>query len=316
MKKQQRGLWLPIVFLIAGMANAKEGDYRPPRLPDGHVDMQGVWTHTNLMPLERPAEFSSLVITAEQAAKVKADEDADENNLLKPSEPSEYFDVLAVQRIRGELHSSVIIDPQNGMIPGNALFKESKARARASLFGAFDGPEQRPLSERCVASPNSSPPVLIIPSNDFRQIVQTKDAVVFAAEAMHDTRIIRMNAKHAPAAVVTWTGDSIGWWDHDTLVVETKYLMPSLVGRSAPHGMYFVSPLTTVTERLTRIAKEQISYVFTVEDPTFYTQSWTGETVFVFSAEPIYEFACHEGNYSMSGALMGARVQEANGGKK
>jgi hypothetical protein len=278
--------------------------------------MQGVWAHTNLVPLERPAEFPSLVITAEQAAKVKADEDADQNNLKEPSEPALYFDALAVQRIRGELHSSVIIDPQDGKIPGNALFKESKARARASLLGAFDGPEQRPLSERCMVSPSSSPPILIIPSNDFRQIIQTKDAVVIAVESMHDTRIIRMNAKHAPAAIVSWTGDSIGWWEADTLVIETKYLMPSLVGRSAPYGMYFVSPQTTVTERLTRVAKDQISYVFTVEDAAFYTRPWTGETVFAFTTEPIFEYACHEGNYSLPSALQGTRVQEANAIKK
>jgi hypothetical protein len=311
MQKRTQTIWLLTSFLAFSLAVAKDAVYHPPRLPDGHVDLQGVWMHTNLASLERPAEFKSLVITAEQAAKIKAEDDAEDNDLSRPNEPVEFLDDRTLQRVRGELRSSIIIEPQNGAIPGNESFKEGKSRARSYLFKAFDGPEQRPLSERCVVSPNASPPVLLIPANDFRQIVQTPNAIVIASEAMHDARIVRMNSTHAPAAIVSWLGDSIGWWEGDTLVIGTKYLMPSLVGRASPYGIYFVSPQTTVTERLTRIAGDQLSYFFSIEDPTFYTQTWKGETVFVATTDPMYEDACHEGNYSLPNGLQGARVLEA-----
>jgi hypothetical protein len=273
--------------------------------------MQGVWVHYNLTPLERPAEFKSLVITAEQAAKIRSEEDADDNDLSQPSEPAMFFDERSVRAIRGEFRSSMITDPEDGLIPGNAYFKERKAWTRANRLKAFDGPEQRPLSERCVVSPTTAPPALVIPATDFRQIVQTKDAFVMATEEMHEARIVRMNSTHVPAAIVTWLGDSIGWWEHDTLVIETKFLMPNIIGHTSPYGAYFVSPETVVIERMTRTSENEINYVFTVTDPTFYTRPWTGESVFTRSKEHLLEAACHEGNYSLPNALSGARALDA-----
>jgi hypothetical protein len=300
-----------LASLVLTMADAKDVTYRPPRTADGHVDMQGVWLHYNLTPLERPSEFKTLVISAEQAAKVRAAEDADDNDFSRPNEPATYFDERAVRSIHGEFRSSMIIDPEDGLIPGNAYFKERKAWMRANRLKAFDGPEQRPLSERCVVSPTTAPLALVIPATDFRQIIQTKDAVVMATEEMHEARIVRMNATHIPAAIVTWLGDAIGWWEGDTLVIETKYLMPNIMGRAAPYGAYFVSPETIVVERMKRISDDQISYVFTVTDPTFYTRPWTGESVFTRTNDVLFESACHEGNYSLPNALSGARVLEA-----
>lgn len=304
-------------YIVAGLifcfstAGFAEKAYRAPRLPDGHADLQGNWAHLNMVPLERPKEFSSLALSIEQARSVEAKELARSDNLAEPNEPSDTMDVRRVHSIHGQLRSSVVVDPEDGQIPGTTLFMENKARARRSLLGAFDGPEERPLSERCLVSPNSSPPMLLVPANDLRQIVQTADTVILASEPMHDTRIVRMNSHHVPATIASWTGDSIGWWDGETLVIETKRLMPSVVGRAGPFGVYFVSPQTTVVERLTRISKDELLYAFTVEDPSLYTRPWRGETVFTLSSDRIFPFDCHEGNYSLPNALYGERVKEA-----
>ena len=135
--------------------------------------------------------------------------------------------------IRGELRSSIIVDPPDGRIPGTSAFKEWQVQARAAMVNALDGPEQRPTSERCLGNPAAQPPNLYNPGTNLRQIVQTRDAVVIVSEVIHFARIVRLNATHAPAAVTSWSGDSIGWWEGDTLVVETKYFTPSDIGRIA-----------------------------------------------------------------------------------
>lgn len=305
-----------VVLLAARGASAADAAYRAPRLPDGRPDLQGTWAHTNMVPLERSKEHKTLAISAEEAKKIEAIEEAKSNDLTKPNEPADTLDERRVRPIHGQLRSSIIVEPEDGQIPGTPLFNESKARAGAAVLGAFDGPEQRPLSERCLVSPNSSPPVLLIPANDLRQIVQTRDTIVISSEPFHDTRIIRINGKHTPSAIVSWTGDSIGWWAGETLVIETTQFIPSLVGHGSPYGLYFVSPQTVVTEKLTRISKDEILYAFSVEDPAFYQKPWRGETIFTLSADLMYAFDCHEGNYSLPNALYGERVKEAAANQK
>ena len=215
--------------------------------------------------------------------------------------------------IRGELRSSIIIDPPDGRIPGTPAFKEWQVQARAAVVNALDGPEQRPTSERCLGNPAAQPPNLYNPGTNLRQIVQTKDAVVIVSEVMHFARIVRLNARHAPAAVTSWSGDSIGWWEGDTLVVETRYFTPSDIGRVAgpPPGITFlVSPGATVTERITRVSDDELNYVFTVDDPAHYTRPWTGETHFMRTDDRLFEYACHEANYSMRFILQGGRARD------
>jgi hypothetical protein len=144
----------------------------------------------------------------------------------------------------------------------------------------------------------------------MHQIVQTKDTIVFFTEVMHDARIIRLHATHAPAAVTSWLGDSIGWWEGDTLVVETKNFTSSDTGRAVPFVVYYVSPQTTVTERFTQVSDVELNYVFTVDDPLYYTRPWTGETHFMRNNDQMFEYSCHEGNYSLTYILQGARVRE------
>jgi hypothetical protein len=297
--------------VLAVAAAVQACGYRPPRLPDGQVDLQGVWAHTNITPLERPVDFTTLVITPLEASELQTRILLRRENLRLPGEPTEYFSARGIEKIRGEFHSSVIVDPADGKIPGNEHFKTVLEAARTAVLKAFDGPEARPPAERCLSAITAQPPVTVMPSNDLRQIVQTPQVIVISSEELHETRIIRMNAQHAPAAVVSWLGDSIGWWEGTTLVIETKYFAPTSAARLGPLSEFLVGPSTTVTERITRASADELRYQFTVEDPTYYTRPWKGESRFGRSNDPILEFACHEGNYSLPFVLMGARALEA-----
>lgn len=293
-----------LCVLVCGSVRADD-IYRAPRLPDGGVDLQGVWSHTNLTPFERPTDIDSFVITPAQARAIEGKIAARNDDLSKPAEPSLYFDTRTVEPIRGQLRSSVVIDPADGRIPGNERFKELVAQARADLFSAFDGPEQRPGSERCLSAPSAAPPIMLVPASDLRQIVQTPQAIVIANEELHEARVIRMNAQHAPSALVSWLGDSIGWWEGETLVIETTHFAPTSTVRAGPNGIFVVSPGTVVTERIARVSADELSYVFTVEDPTYYTRAWRGETKLMRSNARMIEYACHEGNYSLEYVLRG-----------
>ena len=300
--------YIYVCGLLALAASAQAGNYRPPRLPDGQVDLQGVWSHKNITPLERPAELKTFIISREEAAQLQARLLAKSEDLSRPAEPSVYFWERGVEAIRGEYRSSLIVDPADGKIPANDHFKARAKATGAAVLTAFDGPEARPGSERCLAAISAAPPVTVVPADDLRQIVQTAHSIVIASEELHEARVVRMNARHVPAAVVSWLGDSIGWWEGATLVIETKYFAPTSAARAGPASLFFVGPDTTVTERITRVSRDELSYVFTVEDPTYYTRPWTGETRFGRSDEHLLEYACHEGNYSLGNALTSARA--------
>jgi hypothetical protein len=290
------------------LLGAEGAVYRPSRLENGHVDLQGMWSLGNITSLERPPQFKTLVISATEAGVRNAQRVAVLQERLRASDM--FMDTLVVEPIRGKLHSSVIVDPQDGLLPGTALFHKLRTERRAALLTAFDGPEQRPSSERCLQQFDSAPPILLNVAKSLHQIVQTPSVVVIAAEALHEARIIRMNTKHVPSAISSWLGDSIGSWDGDTLVVVTKYFTPSGQARASGPNVYFVSPQTTVVERFTLVSDDELHYVFTVDDAMFYTRSWRGENSFRRTSDRIYEVACHEGNYSLGYALQGARELE------
>jgi hypothetical protein len=289
--------------LLCLATSVHAGSKLPSRLGDGQIDLQGVWSHTNLTPFERPKDLTTFFITREQAAAIEGKIAARNADLSKPAEPALYFDERTVEPIRGALRSSIIVDPTDGMIPGNDRFKELATQFRASVLTAFDGPEQRPGSERCLSAPSAAPPVSLVPAGDLRQIVQTSSTILIYSEELHEARVIRMNTRHAPAAVVSWLGDSIGHWEDDTLVIETTHFAPTSAARAGPNSFFLVSPRSVVTERIKRVAADELSYTFTVEDPTYYTRAWSGETKFKRSDARMLEYACHEGNYSLENAL-------------
>jgi hypothetical protein len=302
-----------LAALLAALPTPVPGEpaaYQPPRHADGRPNLEGIWTNTNSTPLVRPPGHTQLFISAAEAREIDSHRIAGEED-TGPNDPPEWNEERRIERVSGTLRSSIIIDPPDGQLPGTDAALERIATFRAGIRTVMEGPEQRPLPERCIGSLASLPPMLSIAVSNLHQIVQTADATMMFAEPMHDARIIRMNAQHAHPAVTSWLGDSIGWWEGDTLVVETKSFTPSDRVRTSPLGDYLVSPRTIVTERFTRISHEELNYRFTVDDPTWYLRPWSGESHFTLSDEPMLEFACHEGNYSLRFILEAARALEA-----
>jgi hypothetical protein len=300
---------LCVLTLASATSFADATRYRPQRLPDGRPDLQGNWLHKDATPLVRPAGFPA-VISPQQAVAIEAQVYSVLLDPGVPNDPVSDFTPRRILPIRGTLRSSIVIEPEDGLIPGTAIFKERADKNRFNILNAMDGPEQRPTSERCLGNPASQPPNLYNPGTNMHQIVQTKDTILLFTEVMHGARIIRLNATHAPAAVTSWLGDSIGWWEGDTLVVETTNFTVSDTGRVAPFVVYYVSPQTTVTERFTQVSDNELNYVFTVDDPVYYTRPWKGETHFQRSEDRMFEYSCHEGNYSLGYILQGARTRE------
>ena len=297
---------LLMTLATSQLAFAKDSAYRPPRLEDGRPDLEGHWVALNRTPLARPDWLTERLVTPEQAREIEARGNARERDLSIPNETPEFFDERRVLPIRGELRSSIIIDPPDGRIPGTALLREKVQALRVQNSDNMDGPERRPLWERCLSSWAAHPPMLAIGFTNLHQIVQTRDAVVFFSESLHEARILRLGSRHQPAVVTTFSGDSIARWDGDTLVVETRNFKPDQ-NRS---GDFLISTETVIVERFTRDSHDTLNYVFTITDPTYYTQSWTGETVYLRSDEAIFEDACHEGNYSLKHILEGGRVRD------
>ena len=228
----------------------------------------------------------------------------------------------AAFEIDGLVRTSIITDPPSGRQPprteealaaaaggarsrrandGTAWWLEGDLQA----VGPYDNPEQRPHAERCLMGFGSTagPPMLSVLYNNMKRIVQTEDTVMILVEMVHDARIIRMNQEHAPAQLRSWLGDSIGYWDGDTLVVDTTNFTdnPSLGGASRT---------LHVVERFRRLDADRLLYQFTVDDPSVWTAPWSGEYVWPLSDGRVYEYACHEANYSFGGILRGARVLE------
>jgi hypothetical protein len=271
------------------------------RTPDGRPDLQGFWTNGTITPLQRPPEFAGKEFLAPaEAAEFERTALA---NLLQGEPRYTYLDRLTL--IDGG-RTSIIVDPPHGRLPQRApQFTPGSGRIGAI---SADDPEARTLDERCllgaaVGSSSAAPPMIPNPFNgNFYQIVQTKDYIVILAELIHDARVIRLNVTRSPHAVRSWLGDSIGRWEGDSLVVETL----SFNGRSQWRG---TGERLRVVERFTRTDSSTMRYRASVEDPDRWGQPWTIELPLIASAQPVFEYACHEGNYSLGSILRGARLQ-------
>ena len=227
--------------------------------------------------------------------------------------------------IDGKFRTSIIFDPVNGRLPAQTPTGQQRRAALFSLFGQntgtawwlgregpgpYDDPEMRPLGERCLLAFGSSsgPPMLPTLYNNLKRIVQTRDYVMILNEMVHDARIIPLEGGHTPG-IRQWMGDSVGRWEGDTLVVETKHF-------KTRSGLYFFGATEnlSVTERFTRISQDELLYAFTVEDPMAWEASWSGEYPWPATDTRVYEYACHEGNYALGNILRGARLLEADAG--
>jgi hypothetical protein len=211
----------------------------------------------------------------------------------------------AVTSIQGQARTSLVVDPPDGRVPPLTAEGRRRVAERRALVENYDNVEARPLGERCLMAFGSSggPPALPVLYNNIKQIVQTPDHVLILNEMVHDARIVRMRGGHLPPTVRKWLGDSIGRWDGDTLVVETTNFTDKTRFRGS-------GPDLKVTERFTRLDATTLLYRFTVEDPSAWTRPWSGEYTWAWSDQPVYEYACHEGNYSLEGILKGGRRQD------
>ena len=322
------------VLLIAALSAAALGaaaqaePYQAPRTAFGHPDLQGTWTNATITALERPDRFEHLVLTEAEAADwerqtagfFESIDNVPEGGLEAGGDVGGYNAFwmdpgTRALRLGGEARSSIITSPASGKLPYRLGARIKLFNFLGNVINAFDGPEQRPLGERCVVGFGSTggPPMLPVLYNNNYQIVQTRDHVVILVEMNHDARIIRLDGEHPPAEVRPWMGDSIGRWEDegDALVVETTNFHPGQTFRAAVKHQLLLSPEGVVTETFRRVGETEITYSFEVDDPTVYTEPWRGEVSFRPANGRIYEYACHEGNYALPGILAGARREEA-----
>ena len=295
-----------VLWLASSGAAYAQAHYEPPRAADGHPDLQGVWISRWITPLERQAPLKNLVMTPEEVAPAIKAEWARQDS-LDGIESLDSFELSTFVVVRGETRSSIIVDPPDGRLP---MLPEVRARYRPGPTGT-DDPEQRGLNERCLSTGNGFAPLITAPAGNIRRIVQTRDHVMIWTELMSALRIIPTDGRSSTGA----RRDTMsGHWEGDTLVVITTDFIDRF--RGARGSNFAVTPATRITERFTRTGPAEITYSFTVEDPSIYTRSWTGETVLAASSDPMFEFACHEANYGLANILSGARVVEQRAAKK
>ena len=300
----------------------------PPRTTDGRPDLQGIWSYATVTPLERPRELADKeFLTEEEAAAFEAERVLGRNADLNREEligtvtdrgvvngTTETRDLALAYndfwwdrgtKVVGTRRTSLVIDPPDGRIPTLTASAQARAAARATRSERpTEGPEDRSLSERCILRGNAGPPMTPAGYNNNFHLLQTSGHVVIFNEQIHDARVVPMDGRpHLPQSIRQWMGDSRGRWEGDTLVVETVNFTDKASFRGAGEGMHLV-------ERFTLMDGETLTYEFTVSDPKSFTTSWTAQIPMTKSADPIYEYACHEGNYGMEGTLNGARAIE------
>jgi hypothetical protein len=298
--------------------------YKVPHTPDGMPDLQGNWTNVTVTPLERPKGLGAkeFYTDEELAANQKQEKErAGQAVLGRGTEPGTADDVhydfaqfgldRAQSGIAWSRRTSLIVGPEGSVPP---LLPE--ARKRAAERGAaargheMDGAESRPLSARCIVLGQESVPMLSAGYNNNLQIVQGAGYVAILHEMNHSVRIIPTDGRpHAPQSVRQWRGDARGHWEGDTLVIDVTNFTDRNPFRGSSDKLH-------VIERFTRVDADTILYRFTVEDPATWDKPWTAEVPWTKVSGPIYEFACHEGNYALANTLRGARVEEEQATKK
>jgi hypothetical protein len=308
-----------LAALVAIMPLAAQQRWTQPKTPDGQPDIQGIWSNASIIALERPRELEAKqFFTKEELAAYEAKVFA-RSVRDKPAAPGSvgtyndfWWDGDSKRALN--LRTSIIVDPSDGKVP--PLTPEAQKRVDAeraySREHPADGPEDRPLAERCLIYPMTGPPMLPSFYNNSQygaltskyQIIHTPGFVTIVTEIIHETRIIPIDGRpHLPSNVRQWIGDSRGHWEGNTLVVETTNFTNKSKFRGADEGL-------RLTERFTRIERDTLLYEFTVDDPTVFTKAWKGEIPMIASPGPFLEHACHEGNYGLFGILGGARADE------
>ena len=333
---------LVIVFALGSMSTLQSQPApRPvrtwtvPRTPNGHPDLQGIWTNATLTPLERPRQMGDRTfLSGDEAAaleaqasgrRAEADDPAARQQALARGDIGSYnqFWFDSGSTFLPTRQTSLVVDPPDGRVP---LRPEAEARRDAALARSTEHPEFMSVWDRCISR---GAPGWIIPAgyNNAYQIIQTRDYVVIHAEMIHDTRIIPLVHRQGrddggpplPPTVRLWEGDSRGRWDGDTLVVETtNFGDRNWIATSAASGRIKGIPQSQalkIVERFTRVGPNRLDYEARIQDPEVFTRPWT--LAFPLTKDDeyrIYEYACHEGNRAVEGVLRGARYQERTKG--
>jgi hypothetical protein len=312
-----------VIVAAAATLSAQKTRWTVPRTPDGQPDLQGTWANNNATPLERPVEFGGRAsLTEAEVATLKArsarlfngDGDAAFGDSLFTTLLTNPDKFVSVDGKTGDYNqfwlpdrvfdnrTSLITDPPDGRIPALTPAAARRAAAEAAARPLLPaGPEDRSLSERCITFgvPRTQPAYM-----SYYDIVQSRDAVVFRMETIHDARVIPLDGRpHPGRRIQNWLGDSRGHWEGETLVVDTTNFSPKSNFRGAHENLHLV-------ERFTRVSPDSLQYEFTVADETTWTRPWSAMIPFQRSRAPIYEYACHEGNLGLAGILSGTRAEE------
>jgi len=299
-------------------------NWTPARTADGQFDLEGVWDFSTITPLERPSGLGNKqTFTDEEAVAFEREENLRQNRDLIDSKkggaqylpgsviPYNEFWYERGSKIVGTRRTSLIIDPTDGRIPPLTPQAKQKqdadaAIAREEQLGRVraDSPQSRSISDRCILGFNAGPPMTPGAYNNHVQIAQSPGYVTLVVEMVHDARIVPIDGRpHLPSHLRQYKGDSIGRWDGRTLVIDTTNFLRETSFRGSSASLHLV-------ERLTRVDADTLLYEFTVDDPKTWTKPWTAAVPMKRVQTPIYEYACHEGNYALRNILSGARAAE------
>jgi hypothetical protein len=307
-----------LALITLAVAASRAQTREMPRLPWGDPDLEGTWTNATLTQLQRPAELGAKSVFTPEEAAAWARLRIEQTNADRPARPGEvgaYNDAFFERGTGGvkSRRTSLVIDPPDGRIPPLTPEAQRKVEARQKRETASpaDGPEDRWLTERCILF-GATVPMLPEPYNNNYAIIQTPGYVIIQVEMNHDTRIIPLDRRpHLGPAMQQWIGDSRGHWEGATLVVETRNLK---FNEKSRFGVGYLNGLSDenlrVVERFTRTDANTITYQATIDDRTVFTRPWTVELSMDRARGPLYEVACHEGNYGMFNILSGHRAEE------
>lgn len=285
-----------------------------PKTASGKPDFQGYWSSTTVTPFERDHDLGDKAFfTVEEFAEFEAGKLA----IVEPETGTQAdvhyqfseYGLHPSQSVRAtNLRTSIIIDPPNGRIPP-LLSKAQTIHDERQIYNqahATDSAQNRPLQERCIVWPHNGPPMLPTGYNNNNKVIQTADHFVFQQEMMQDPRIIPLDGRESiPEGIAQWYGSSRGHWEGDTIVVETGNFS-GLTGRGIPS----ISPNGRAIERFSMIEADTILYEFTIIDPETWASSWSGEYLMQRTTGPMFEYACHEGNYGIVDVLSAARAED------
>ena len=295
---------------------AQARKWTAPRTPDGQPDLQGYWTNSTYVPLERPDKVTKAFYTEQEFAAVIKDAAAREAEQTEPGTIADVhydFTQFGLDKsqsafVKTDLRTSLITDPPSGKLPPVTTEGQKRAADRAAerrrMGATTDAVQNMPVGTRCLIMAGSGPPMMNAGYNNNYQIVQSPGYVMILVEMIHDARVIPIdNRAPLPENMRQWMGDSRGHWEGDTLVIETTNLNGKNPFRGSSENM-------RITERLSRTDADTLSYKFTVSDPATWAAPWTAEAPMTKSVGPIFEHACHEGNYGVMNTLAGARLED------